>query len=215
MTNLFVFDFHGTLVEGNDEAVLESTNLSLEKHNRKERATLEFCVKNEGKPWSDYFKELCPDANEDEIKSMVRVALSFDDYVIPKYVKPIENSINTLEKIKRNGDTIIVVSSTNKKAFKEYLKHIKIRPLIDEFIGITGEKETKGGYGIAEWKGKKIKEFIGNNNFNEKYVIGNNIDDIKGGKIAGAVTLFFSKGGKKCPIADYSIKDLKEILSLT
>lgn len=157
MKNLFVFDFHGTLVKNNILAVKESTNLSLEKHKRKERATLEFCIKNEGKPWSDYFKELCPDASEENVKSMVEYALQFDDHLIPKYVRPMKNSIQLLKWIKKKGNTVIIISSTNKKAFKKYLKHIKIKHLVDEFIGITEEEETKGGYDIAEGKAKELK----------------------------------------------------------
>lgn len=214
MTNLFVFDFHGTLVEGNNEATLESTNLSLERHKKKERATLDFCMKNEGKPWSDYFRELCPDATEEEIKSMLEVALSFDDYVIPKHVRLVKNAINVLEEIKKNGDVIIIVSSTNKEAFKEYMKHIKIDHLIDEFIGITKEEETKGRYSIAEWKGKKIKEFIERGSFDRKFLIGNSMEDIRAGNIAGTNNFFFNLEGEKCSLTQHSIKDLKEILSL-
>ena len=211
---LFAFDFQGTLVQNNSHAVLESTNLSLERHGRKERATLEFCIEKEGEPWGNYFRELCKDASDDDIKSMVDYALSSDDRVIPKYVRPTSHAISTLKEIKRRKDSVLVISGTNREAFEKYMKYIPMKHLIDEFIGIVNREEVKGNYDVAEWKGRELRKFMSKNDFEEGIFTGDKPDDIKAGIIAGTKNFFFNQDGIKYPFADYCITDFRFILPI-
>ncbi len=53
---LFVWDFHGTLEKGNEYAVLEMSNIILEKHGHKERFTELQCRELYGKKWYEFFE---------------------------------------------------------------------------------------------------------------------------------------------------------------
>ncbi len=63
---LFVWDFHGVLEKGNDEVVLEITNLALYRHGFSRRMTKiesEFLC---GRRWHEYFAFLIPELKEEE-----------------------------------------------------------------------------------------------------------------------------------------------------
>jgi len=211
MKSLFIFDLHGTLAKDNEHAVLESSNASLAKHGRKERFTIKDMLRLQGKPWADYFRELCPDAGEEKIASMVTYAETFDDYVIPKYVKPMDYAVETLKEIKNRGGTILVISNTTTEALSVYFKWLGMTHLIDDKIGITDGEKNIAKFDVAENKGKKMQDYIKNRKFNKIFMIGDTEDDIKAGKIIGAETFYYNSQNQTCDLADYTINNLREM----
>jgi len=211
--DLYVFDFHGTLAKGNEHAVVESTNLSLEKHGRKERLTVEDALRWQGRPWANYFRELCPDVDEKEMADMVSYAKTFDDYVIPKHTLPMKHALEVLEQIKRNRDKILVISSTTPDVLDLYLECVGMSGLIDDRLGITEYEEKCGELNVGELKAKKLREYIKDKNFNRIRLVGDTGDDIKAGKLIGAITFYYNPDSKTHDAADYSILDLRQLLT--
>jgi len=214
MTDLYVFDFHGTLSKGNENAVVESTNLSLEKHRRRERLTVEDAKRLQGRPWADYFRELCPDASDEQIASMVEYARTFDSYVIPKYVKPMDNVSEVLTEIKGRGHAAIVISNTTPEVLDIYLKCVGIESLVDDKLGIARQDEKSGKLDVTYYKAKKLREYLKNKKFGRIVLVGDTEDDINAGKLIGAITLYFNPNGKKYDTADQSISDLRQLLTI-
>jgi len=214
MVSLYVFDFHGTLAKGNECAVVESTNLSLEEHGRKERLTLEDTYRWQGKPWADYFIGLCPGVSEKEIASMVSCAKRLGYKIFPKHTSPMEHVVEVLQEIKRRGDISIVISNTTPDALDKYLQHIGIINLVNDRIGITNEVEKTGRLDVAKDKGRKLAEYIKDKNFDGVTVIGDTEDDVRAGKMVNATTFYFNQDGKKIDLADYSISDLRKVLEV-
>jgi phosphoglycolate phosphatase-like HAD superfamily hydrolase len=214
MRRLFVFDLHGTLLQGNEHAVLESSNLSLKKHGKKERFSYEDVKRLQGKPWADFFRELYPSAPEEEIASLIECAKSHAETLIPKYVKPTKHAKEVLEEIKKKGDTILILSSTTPEALAKYLECIGIAHLVDDRIGITEKEEKLGGLNVAELKAKKLCWYLKDKNFDKIILVGDTPDDVKAGKVVGAITFYYNQTGDNYSLADYSISDLKEMLKL-
>ncbi|MDD5417059.1 MAG: HAD hydrolase-like protein [Candidatus Aenigmarchaeota archaeon] len=215
MVNLIAFDFHGTLCKGTEEAVLESSNLTLKYFKRNERFTFKDILELFGKPWGDYFRRICPDLKNQDVCKMVEQALSYDNIVVPKHIKPMEGSIETLKKIKKNRDIIIVVSTSQQKDLEaHFYPTIGVSNLIDDTLGIMAEQEKVGNFCAGEEKAKALKNYIKGKKFQKMIIIGDMDTDIKAGKIAGFVTIFFNPDGKINSEADYSVKDLREILKI-
>lgn len=214
MTDLHIFDFHGTLGKGNEYAVLESSNISLEKHRRTERLTIEDVVRLQGEPWSKYFREKCPDASDEEVASMVEHAKTLGYSIFPKHIKPIEDALKVLEEIKKKGSVTLVISITTFDALDKYLGCLAMDGLINNRIGITEEEEKLSRFDVAELKARKLLEYLKGKSFGKVYMTGDKPEDIKAGKKIGATTVYYNLNGERSDIADYSTSDLKLLLDI-
>jgi len=148
MPSLFAFDLHGTLIKGNEHALLIVTNRSLEKHRRKERFDLGGIKKMYGRPWGDYFRVLCPGVSDKEVNSMVDCAREFalgdDMKIIRQHAKPMDNCLGLLNEIKKGDNEILIISNTTTGALRGYLEIVGIFDFVDHILGITKEDERKG-----------------------------------------------------------------------
>lgn len=214
MTNLLVADFHDTLCTGNRTATLESSNLSLEHFGRKERFTYQDIEKLDGKAWGDYFRFLCPSVGDDEIESLVTQAITYDNIVIPKYVRPMEGAIELLETIKKNGDYVTIASMCQEDALRDhYYPIVGISHLVDHTIVITDKILKIGRISPEQVKADALKVFLQDKQFQKKVIVGDKESDIIAGNMTELTTFFFSPEGKTCQLAEYSIRDLRDILS--
>ncbi|MBU6389829.1 hypothetical protein KGQ71_04940, partial [Patescibacteria group bacterium] len=62
---LFVWDFHGVLEKGNEQAVLEVSNLILRDFGFDQQFSREEIYRLYGQRWCDYFAHLLPDTQEE------------------------------------------------------------------------------------------------------------------------------------------------------
>jgi len=214
MTDLFAFDLHGTLVAGNENALVEATNISLEEHGRKERLTIEDARRLQGTPWADIVKQLCQDASSEEIAKIVIDAKKNDSIVIPKHTRLMDHARETLEKIKSDGNKTLIVSSTTPEVLDLYFKHLGITGLVDCRVGISDVEENMGGVDIGRLKGRKLRAYVKRGNFGRVVMTGDTEDDVKAGKIAHATTIYINSNGLKSDIADYSIENLRQFMHI-
>jgi phosphoglycolate phosphatase-like HAD superfamily hydrolase len=84
--------------------------------------------------------------------------------------------------------------------------------LIDDIIGITSEEEKSGNFDVGELKGSRLKAYAETGKFENIVMVGDTDDDVQAGKIAGALTFFYSPNGNVHNWADHSISNLNQIL---
>lgn len=121
---LFIWDFHGTLEQGNELAVLEMSNTILERNGFKERFTINQCQNLYGKKWYEYFEYLLPNKSSDihlKLQEECFVYSIANPQIIAKYIKPVNYSIQVLESIKKIHDQILV-SNTKPKSLNIFIK---------------------------------------------------------------------------------------------
>lgn len=211
MTKLFVWDFHGVLEKGNENAVVEVTNKVLEEYGEKTRLDLKLCLELYGQPWSLFFKRLCPEADEERIQSMVYkgVEISHETDVIERNNKPTDFSHKVLKTILESGNENLVISNTQQGALKKYLNAVKITPYINHIIGADKHRKMIEG----NIKIPLLKEFLKTRKYNKIISIGDIEQDVELGKSVGATTYLFSRRGfLKKTNADHKISDLREVL---
>jgi|GEM_PF-983854 len=226
MKTLFAWDFHGVLEKDNVYAVQDTCNRVLAELDIPRRITLEETIKLYGKNWINYFIYLCPDSTKEEIWQMREKAIEVGMKKMKGIVKPMDYSVEVLNKIKKNGNSNIVLSNARPEDIEDFLETTGFIPLLDYYTGVPKEKESED-LCIATYKGKVLSEYAKTNGFSRKFMIGDNESDVKAGKIAGATTFRFVnkyllpedeiiddavKRIRKESKADYVITDLRDVL---
>jgi phosphoglycolate phosphatase-like HAD superfamily hydrolase len=211
MTILFCWDFHGVLEKGNEVALVEVTNKVLDKFGFKVKLTLEQCKKLYGLKWGIFFEKLVPSASKNDILKMVNrgIEISNTTNIIEQYVKPMDNSIEVLNKIVENGHENIILSNTEPKALNKYINAVGIKTYITKKIGAdVHRKEDLHKNSKIDY----LKQYLTSKTFEKVVVIGDRDTDIEVGKSVGATTYLFLNGFNEKTDADYCIEDLRELL---
>jgi phosphoglycolate phosphatase-like HAD superfamily hydrolase len=211
--NLFIWDFHGVLEKYHEQSVVEVTNKVLEEFGFSSRLDIDLCIKLYGKRWAEYFKILCPGADEETIKAMIKkgIEISNQGSFSFRHIKPNDYSHEVLTAIKKAGHENLILSNTHPEVLGRFLDSINITEFIDHKIG--ADSHRKDMHSKMNMKIPLIKEFLNSRKYDKIIAIGDTEDDIDLGKAVGAITYLFSKRGfSKETNADYKISDLREIL---
>lgn len=128
---LFVWDFHGVLEKGNDEAVLEITNLVLKEQGHSRRMTREEGHFLAGLRWHEYFAFLLPHLTQPdffELQSQcLNVSLHNPD-IIAQHIQLNDHAHDVLKTIKNSSHTQILISNTPPKSLEVFVKITGIEP---------------------------------------------------------------------------------------
>ncbi len=126
---LFVWDFHGVLEKGNDHAVVEITNIALERHGYHRRMTIEESEYLAGLRWHEYFSYLLPEADEEKCKELqvtcVDISHNYPE-IIAKHIRLNDHAEYVLETIFNKKLTQIVISNTQPKSLDLFIKYVGI-----------------------------------------------------------------------------------------
>lgn len=160
---LFVWDFHGTLEHGNDNAVQEITNSVLEEHGYTRRITLTEAEMLTGKSWHEYFAFLLPDLDYEHYLKLQAKCISIaqsNPEIITKNIKPTPYAGEVLEAIDKSPHTQIVLSNTQPQSLDLFLESVYIDhyfpPLHRIAVDVPAPKLTK-----KEW----LCSFLSDKNF--------------------------------------------------
>jgi phosphoglycolate phosphatase-like HAD superfamily hydrolase len=207
---LFAWDFHGTLEQGNDKAVLEIMKIVLANHGIDTKITMEDVHRLYGDTWYAYFREFAPGK---KIDLLVEEAVRTSEKITRKYLKPADYATEVLSKIKEVGDTNAVISLSREYRLKDFIECIGIEKYIDIVRGVPkyiergAQEEWKVNY-----KAEEIKARSGD--FDRTIVIGDREADVAAGKLCGATTYLIRHDGRKVDSnADFVITDLREVLN--
>lgn len=221
---LFAWDFHGVLEKGNEYAVQETCNRILEEFGKTRRITLKETLDWYGISWYQYYKNLCPNSSDKEIREMVEKDLEIGMVATEKFMKPMDYAVEVLNEIKQGGNSNMIISNSRPENIKDFLKAIGISTLVDDYIGVPKEKES-GNLCIATHKGHILRDYAKKHGFSKIVMIGDKETDVEAGNIAGATTFRFVNKDllldeeiihkiRKESKANYVITDLRKVLNI-
>jgi phosphoglycolate phosphatase-like HAD superfamily hydrolase len=224
MKTLFAWDLHGVLEKGNIYAVQEICNTVLKEFGKSRRISIDEVIEWYGSSWYQYYRNLCPESPDEEIREMIEWDHRMGKGFTKKFMKPMDHAPEVLKKIKKTGNSNVVITNTRPENISRYLEDIDIINFLDDFIGVPKEKET-GDFSIVIHKGNALKDYAKERGFPKVVMIGDKETDVQAGKIAGAVTFRFINKDllsdekindiKEETEADYVITDLREVLKVT
>lgn len=112
---LFVWDFHGVLEKGNDDAVLEITNFALEYHGYSRRMTQDEGILLSGLRWYEYFSFLLPQLLKEECHKLQSTCFEISQNkpeIIAKHIQLNDYADFVLESIHSSEHQQILISNT-------------------------------------------------------------------------------------------------------
>lgn len=198
MPILFAWDFHGTLEQDNEYAVLEATNQVLLEYGYSIQATQQDIQKLYGQPWEDYFRKLIHGIDDKTVEKLVARSRQLGRPAAGIHCKPRVHAHSTLKKIMEEGHTNIIVSNSTQSDLEFFMKITGVIPYIHQAYGVKGNKH------------QTIKNHPGT--YSKIIMIGDTENDITAGHMANATTYLVQNGEQKPTKADHTITDLREIL---
>lgn len=112
---LFIWDFHGVLEKGNDDAVLEITNLALARHGYTRRMTREEGLFLAGQRWHEYFAFLLPELEEESHFNLQSTCFEISKHqpeIIAQHIQLNDHADFVLEAIQSTSHHQILISNT-------------------------------------------------------------------------------------------------------
>lgn len=211
---LFIWDFHGVLEKGNRDAVLEITNLALEKNGFLPKLTSQKNNQLYGKKWFEYFEYLLPQENHNihmKIQSdCIKIEKERPD-ILDKYIKTNDYAIEVLDIISQKYQQILI-SNCHEKALYNFIFLTKVGKYFDQ-----NNTFSTNSHFFPEQLPKKeiftdyIKKFP---KFDQFVTIGDSPGDMEIiDKNMGSRYLYSHPGQefRDCD-SDYKIHDLREVL---
>jgi phosphoglycolate phosphatase-like HAD superfamily hydrolase len=207
---LFIWDFHGTLEIGNEMVVLEITNKVLGDFGYSKRLTGQECLDFYGLKWFEYFESTLSDEPHERHMELQETCFDYSNShpeLIRKYVKPANNAIDVLEKIKLRHDQILV-SNTKPESLILYLDTVKMNRFFPpgKFFATNSHVKYKAKLDI-------VRNYLLGKSFDQIITVGDSPKDVEFGTQIGATTFLYTHRGlkfKQCE-PDFRINDLNEI----
>lgn len=207
--NLYIFDLHGTLVKGNEDAmcaIFEKLFKEWDIHVTAEKRQIEELM---GRfQLEDIIACLIPQAASNDITKMAARYRELSPQITPKHLRLFEEVKETLVQLRSRGDKIAVITSTNQKMARKMVKWVSLENLVDEVIGMRAKEDA------VDFKTRSIKRLRQKYDCQKVYMIGDKHEDMKAGQEAGAITVFFNPGEARQEYASYTISNLRALVDL-
>ena len=210
---LIVWDFHGTLEEGNELAVLEMSNTVLINFGYSEQFTDQDYYKLYGKKWFEYFEYLIPKAGKEKHLELQEACFAYSNShqeIIAKYIKPAKNAHKTLELLKRKHDQILI-SNTKPESLEVFTRAIKIHKYFN-----AGKAFATDAHVFNKTKKDVLSSYLKDKKFDELFSVGDSPSDIELGHYFGAKTVLYGHESRDIKVAeaDFKIRDLFELVDI-
>lgn len=206
--NLYIFDLHGTLIQGNENAIYAILGRLFEERNIDVKIDRQKIAELMVAPLKDIIACFVPDASPDEMTEMTARFRELSQEISPKYLEPIEGAKETLAELKRGGNKIAIVTSANQRMANRMIEWVNLANLIDELIGM------KDGEDPIPFKSRSIQELGQRYRCEKVYMIGDKDEDMKAGHEAGAITVLFGLAETGREYANVRITNLRALLDL-
>jgi phosphoglycolate phosphatase-like HAD superfamily hydrolase len=210
---LFIWDFHGVLEKGNENAVIEISNQVLKDSGFNERFTKKDNERFYGLKWYQYFEKLLPNLTKEKCIELQAACFRYaenDLGILAKHIKPNNHVIEVLSKISKSGSQQIVVSNTRQNDLIWFLGAIGVNDFFkqDEIIGVNAHQNHNS-------KLDAVKYFLKYKNFEKIVVVGDFESDLAFGREIGAINYFYKHPHRKhepTQKADHITNDLRDVL---
>ncbi len=212
-SKLFVWDFHGVLEKDNEFAVLEVSNIILEKFGYTVRFSKEDNQKLYGVKWYEYFEYLLPEENHKKHLALQQACIDLESekpHIVDNNIKANDHVHEVLEKIGTKYDQILI-SNMSDVALLRFMKVINVTQYFSD-----GKAFAANSYigNKVYTKNEILEKYLKDKKFDKLIIIGDTPRDMELKKVVGGVTYLYNHPNlnfKNCK-ADYKINDLREIL---
>ena len=205
-----LFDLDGTLVDTQEPIQLSFKEL-YKKYDDEKNFTDEIATEVLGPGLMEMFAKLFPNLDANQL---------FKDYkeinnrLLPDYLKPMPNAMETLKALKEEGYSIGAVTTRTHDSAEFCLKLIGMDAYMDDICGIDDVKKSKPDI-------EPFVKIIDDNKWNKDdvIVIGDSMADINGGKNYGAYTVaYIFNANKTAKVVECGpnrqITDIGELLNI-
>ncbi|HSX31097.1 MAG TPA: HAD hydrolase-like protein [Candidatus Saccharimonadales bacterium] len=213
-TKLFVWDLHGTLEQGNEDAVIELSNMALAELGYKERFLPQDSRNLYGLKWFEYFEHLLP--NEPPSQHLELQATSFalsdaNPQLIARYMRPAAHAHTVLQDLANSPHQQILISNTIHTAVPLFLKALAM----EQFFG-SGHAFSVNAHAREALRTKEdaLTEFLNGKTFDQLVVIGDSATDLRLATARGATAYLYAHPGYefRADGGDHRIHDLRRVL---
>ncbi len=212
--NLFVFDFHGTLEQGTERAVIDISNRVLEQHDYTHRFTETDVDRLYGLRWIKYFEDLLPHESTErhrelELACFTMSSQNFD--IVRKHIKPAPYAHEVLQAIAQSPHDQIVISNTQPLSLPRFLDSVDMTKYFPKSHAFAaGNHVDAPGQSKEEILDRKMKA----GRYQRVIAIGDSPQDVNLAKAFGGTSYLYAHPWRefKEAEADFRIKDLRDVL---
>ncbi len=211
---LVVWDLHGTLEEGSDRAVVDLSNVVLERYGYAERFSYADSGHLSGRKWHEYFQWRlgAGDHERDLALQDACFTLSAENTEFQRrYVRPTPHAPLVLEAV-RSAHQQLLISNARPETLRLFIGFLGYGTFFT-----AGNAFAAGGQASRSPRSKAdiLAGFLRTaGNYEELLIIGDSPDDMRLRDVAGGITYLFAHPGTEfsdCE-ADFRIRDLRAIL---
>ena len=211
---LFIWDFHGTLEQGNEFAVEEISNLALESLGFSERLSTDDCLRLYGKKWYEYFEDVLPKETHEQHIALQEESIRIqreNPEIIERHIKASEHVHEVLNTISQSGHDQILISNTLQNYLIFFLKSVNIEKYFPKGKAIGINTHSKNP---LDSKTEALKRFLIGKDYETIISIGDSIEDVHLALDFGGIAYNYAHPGNKFRYnkANYNINDLREVL---
>ncbi|MEK7583544.1 MAG: HAD family hydrolase [Patescibacteria group bacterium] len=213
MKKLFIWDFHGTLEKGNENAVREYINMALAGQDYERRITDSECKLLYGKKIWEFFQYLLPEASLERCKELMGEFLKAEQEhidILLHHIKPNDGALEILEAIHTSPHEQILISNTEIPMLMPFINSIGA----DRYFPEGYRFATHSHSGSQTTKHHRLQAFIEGKQFDHFVAIGDSPSDLDYVRAYASTTYLYSHPGWdfRDYSATYRIRDLREVL---
>jgi phosphoglycolate phosphatase-like HAD superfamily hydrolase len=212
---LFVWDLHGTLEKGNERAVIDISNLVLQRFGHAERFSYGDNSWLYGRKWYEYFAWLfeTPDHERDLALQDACFSLSESSPEIQcRWVRPTPHAPAVLREIKSRHCQVLI-SNTRAETLKVFIDTLEYGDFFSSGNAFAVDGHTERP---VNSKADVLADYLrdADRGFDEIVIVGDSPSDMKLKAVAGGITYLFAHPDvefRQCE-PDHRIRDLRAIL---
>ncbi len=212
---LFIWDLHGTLEQGNEQAAITLSNMALQELGYRERFQPEDARKLYGLKWYQYFEALLP--NESHQKHVELQARSFElsdvnIALIAKHMRPANHAHEVLEAIHSSHHTQILISNTTPTTVPLFVNTLGIQAYFSKANAFSVNAHTREA---LQTKEDVLEAYLADKHFTQLIVIGDSETDLRLAKHIGATSYLYAHPGYafRSTGGDHRVRDLRKVLA--
>lgn len=211
---LFVWDLHGTLEQGNEDAAIEISNLALKHHGYPQRFKPEDSRILYGLKWYQYFEWLLPDEPYETHVALQGTSFELSDAhpeIIARCMRPAAHAHEVLAAIQDSPHKQILISNTKPTSIPVYLKALEMGHFFQDGGAYSVNAHAKEAKRSKE---DVLAEHLQARTFDEVVVIGDSNTDLKLAQACKAIAYIYAHPGYDFRVdgGDYRINDLRKVL---
>jgi phosphoglycolate phosphatase-like HAD superfamily hydrolase len=212
---LFIWDLHGTLEQGNENASIEISNRVLESFGYAQRFADDDSARLYGLKWYQYYEVLLPDESADTHIALQAASFALSNSpegieIVTRHMKPSQNAVKTLQAITQDHEQVLI-SNTVPESLPVYINALKLHDYFDVHNAIAVNQHARDA---KRTKYDALSDFAKGKEYDGFIVIGDSATDMELARQASATGYLYAHAGYpfRSDLGDYKIHDLADVL---